>query len=97
MNRLRNRVKAQGGAHKAAAAGFRPSRVTAPGGVSGGAASPSAPGTMPLAEVLVFPEPGGTYATVAYRGLSPVFTPDGAAIPASAPGRWAQLRMAGRP
>lgn len=64
--------------------------------VSGSAASPAAPDVMPLAQVLLYPEPR-EYATVAYRGLHPVYTADGAAVPATSPGRWAQLAAAGRP
>jgi hypothetical protein len=68
------------------------------GPVTGGQASPGGtPMVMPMAQVLVFPEPGGDYATIGYRGLRPVFTTDGAAVPASAPGRWGQLAAAGRP
>lgn len=67
-------------------------------GVSGGAASPQAIGVMPMAEVLVYPDPGQAgYATVAYSGLAPIYTADGAAVPGRPPGRWAQLRAAGRP
>lgn len=66
--------------------------------MTGGAASPPAVSVMPLAEVLVYPSPSQAgYVTVAYRGLSPIFTADGAAVPGRAPGRWAQLRAAGRP
>jgi hypothetical protein len=73
---------------------------TAPGfaPMSGGQASPPAPMEMPLAEVLVYPDPAQAgYATIAYRGVTPIWATDGAAIPARAPGRWAQLRAAGRP
>lgn len=96
MRRLQARVRHQGSAHRRAAAAFRPA-APGPGAVSGGAASPSAAGVMPLAQVLVYPEPGGAYSTVAYRGLFPIFTAGGEAVPASAPGRWGQLALAGNP
>lgn len=65
--------------------------------VTGGQASPPSVMTMPLAEVLVWPSPSEAgYATVAYRGVTPIWTTDGAAIPARAPGHWGQLRAAGR-
>lgn len=90
MKRLRRQIVRDGTVTKAAEAGYTT--------VSGGAASPGgAPMVMPLAAVLVSPEPGGTYSTLAYRGLVPVYTPDGAAIVASQPGRWGQLAAAGRP
>ena len=67
--------------------------------VTGGAASPPAPGVMPLAQVLIYPEPGGTYSTVAYQGLAPIYTsgPNRRPVPATSPGRWGQLVSAGRP
>ena len=89
MSRLRRRVGSMGAAQTAAAAGYQP--------VTGGAASPAAVSVMPLAQVTVYPAPGGQYATIAYKGLSPIFSADGAAVPATSPGRWAQLRAAGRP
>jgi hypothetical protein len=57
---------------------------------------------MPLAQVIVYPAPGGQYSTIAYQGLAPIFTSGspgvgGAAVPASSPGRWGQLIAAGRP
>lgn len=63
---------------------------------------PAVPGTpmmMPLAEVVVVAAPGGQY-TVGYQEYSPLFTPgdwSGGMIPATGPGRWDQLRAAGRP
>jgi hypothetical protein len=64
--------------------------------VSGSAASPPAVMEMPLQLVTV---QAGTspYVTVGSQDLVPIYTSDGAAIPATAPGRWAQLRAAGRP
>jgi hypothetical protein len=95
MTRLRRRVKKVQGSHKTAMAQYTP--VTGRAGVTGGAASPTGADVMPLASVEVYPEPGGGYSTIAYRGLVPLFTEDGAVIPATSPGRWGQLRMAGRP
>jgi hypothetical protein len=95
MTRLRKRVKKVQGSHKAAMAQYTP--VSTAAQVSGGGASPEAVGVMPLASVEVYPEPGGGYSTIAYKGLVPLFTEDGAVIPASSPGRWGQLRQAGRP
>jgi hypothetical protein len=47
--------------------------------------------TMPLARVIITGE-GMTYET-----LQPIFTADGAAVPATAAGSWGQLHAAGRP
>jgi hypothetical protein len=87
--RLRRRVAGMGSSQAAAAASYQP--------VTGSAASPAAIASMPLAQVIVYPHPGTGYSSIAYRGLSPVYTADGAAVPASSPGRWAQLITAGRP
>ena len=93
MKRLKRRVATMGNTQASAQAGFSP--------VTGGAASPSAVSVMPLAQVMVYPHPGAGYSTVAYRGLSPIYTSGslggGAAVPASSPGRWGQLIAAGRP
>jgi hypothetical protein len=51
---------------------------------------------MPLARVITT-VPSGQYMTVAYQGLQPIWTADGAAVPARPAGRWAQLIAAGRP
>jgi hypothetical protein len=64
--------------------------------VTGGQASPPAPMVMPLAAVWLQPV-SDQYATVAYSEYHPMWAPDGETIPAMAPGRWAQLRAAGRP
>ena len=95
MNRLKHRVAKGGGNHQAAMADYTPAQTT--GAVTGGSGSPASADVMPQAAVVVYPEPGGMYSTIGYKGLSPIFTADGAAIPASSPGRWAQLVMAGRP
>lgn len=49
------------------------------------------PMTMPLARVQISGE-GMTYET-----LQPIYTTDGAALPATAAGSWGQLHAAGRP
>lgn len=54
------------------------------------------PMVMPLAQVVVSPSLPG-YVTVGYRGVDPIWAPDGGTIPATSPGRWAQLVAAGRP
>lgn len=90
MRRLNRQIVRTGSVTKAAESGYSP--------VTGGAASPGGtPMVMPLAQVNVYPQPGGTYSTLAYKGLVPVYTTDGAAVPASQPGRWGQLAAAGRP
>ena len=93
--KLKRRVSQSGGNHKQAMQSYtavQPSMQT-----TGGAASPTGADVMPLASVVVYPEPGGTYSTIGYKGHVPLFTEDGAVIPATSPGRWAQLVMAGRP
>lgn len=90
MKRLNRQIVRTGSVTKTAEAGY--SQVT------GGMASPGGtPMVMPLAQIGVYPEPGGIYSTLSYRGLVPIFTTDGAAVPATQPGRWAQLAAAGRP
>jgi hypothetical protein len=83
MRRLRNRVAAQ----PAASVSQMTGSAASPGGT---------PTTMPLAQVIVG-QPDNGYVTVAYRGCTPLWTTDGAAIPADAPGHWGQLAAAGRP
>jgi len=100
MRRLRHRVARSGANHQRAMASYRPVPAEITGGqVTGGGASPDAVSVMPLALVTLYPEPGGQYSTAAYQGLAPIFTSgqDAAAVPATSPGRWAQLRAAGRP
>jgi hypothetical protein len=89
VSRLRRRVANVGNSNAQAMSAYAP--------VTGGAASPNAAGVMPLALVGVYPDPGGEYSTIAYQGLAPVYTADGAAVPSTSPGRWAQLAKAGRP
>jgi hypothetical protein len=80
------------GAPPAGAAGGRPVQAA----VSGSAASPPAVMQMPLQQVTVSPA-RSSYVTVGAEDLVPIWTTDGAPVPASAPGRWGQLRAAGRP
>lgn len=64
---------------------------------TGGVASPGgAPMVMPVSAVLVGPVTGD-YVTVGMEDLAPLFTTDGAAIPAAASGGWGQVRPAGSP
>jgi hypothetical protein len=65
-------------------------------GTTGGGASPPSVQVMPLAQVLVQPAQD-PYVTVGMEDLAPIYTSDGAMIPATARGRWGQLRAAGRP
>jgi hypothetical protein len=98
MRRLARRIHKVQGNRNAAGAQLTPvpgAPVTAQ--VTGSAASPDAVSVMPEARVLVYPEPGGGYSTLAYQGIVPLFTADGAVIAATSPGGWGQLRMAGRP
>lgn len=61
------------------------------------AGTAATPMVMPLAQVTVTAAPAGQYQTVAYQDLTPIWTADGAAIPATTPGNWGQLAAAGRP
>jgi len=70
-------------------------RAAAPG-AGGGAASPPAVMVMPLQQVIVYPA-ASPYVTLGMEDLAPIWTTDGAAVPATARGRWGQLRAAGRP
>jgi hypothetical protein len=68
--------------------------ATGRGGLS--VASPPGPMTTPLQAVLVTPT-DSQYVTIGAEEMQPIYTPDGAAIPATTAGHWAQLRAAGRP
>lgn len=93
---LRQRIYNLGPNVKRRNAGLIP--VSGASSVTGGAASPGgAPMVMPLSLVSVYPQPGGEYSTLTYQGLQPMFTADGAVIPATAPGRWGQVIAAGNP
>lgn len=69
--------------------------VSSPNG--GGAASPPGPQVMPMQAVIVGPTVGTDYVTLGAQDLRPLITADGAAVPATAPGRWGQVVAAGRP
>lgn len=76
---------------------IRTQPATSSAATSGGDASPGgAPQVMPLAQVLVVPQ-NSQYVTLGYRMMSPMFTTDGAVLPATAPGRFGQLVAAGKP
>jgi hypothetical protein len=53
-----------------------------------------APMSLPLALVTVNPT-SSDYVTLAMQDLAPLTTADGAMVPASAPGKWDQLALAG--
>lgn len=88
MSRIRARVMGGQNATPGTAAGYRP--------VHGGNASPPAMMVMPVSVVRVVPATS-PYVTVGMEELAPIWTTDGAAVPSVAPGRWGQLRAAGRP
>lgn len=93
-----------GGAAGQQATGLQP--VTAGTGPSAGAvtasgrggisvASPPGPMVMPMQAVTVGPT-SSQYVTLGQQDLVPIITADGAPLPATAPGRWGQVRAAGR-
>lgn len=88
MSRVKRRVMSGQNATPGADAGYRP--------VSGGAASPPAVMVMPLALVTVQPA-ASPYVTLGMQDIAPIWSADGAPVPSTAPGRWGQLRAAGRP
>jgi len=105
--RLKHRITALGQQHSPSAAPVQApgtmsataATVTAqpvPAPVTGSAASPPAVMQMPLAQVIIQPA-DSQYVTIGMQELTPIWTADGAAIPGTAPGRWDQLRAAGRP
>ena len=55
------------------------------------ASTPATPMEMPLSQVQI------TTGGIAVTDLTPLWTADGAPVPATAPGSWAQLHAAGRP
>jgi hypothetical protein len=61
-------------------------------------AIPSTPMAMPVAQVVVGPPYAGTV-SVGYAEFAPLYLAGdrGAAVPGTGPGRWDQLRAAGRP
>jgi hypothetical protein len=65
--------------------------------VSGSEASPGGtPMIMPLQQVTVQPT-SSQYCTIGSSEYTPIYDPTGETIPGTAPGRWDQLRQAGRP
>jgi hypothetical protein len=77
---LHHRIKAQAGNPAAAM----------------GAGHPAVPAAMvtPLSVITVNPY-DSNYVTLAMQSLAPLTTADGAMVPASGPGSWDQLRLAG--
>lgn len=61
-----------------------------------GGQHPAVPGpsSIPLAAVTVYPV-DSNYVTLAMQDLAPILTADGAMVPATAPGKWDQLALAG--
>jgi hypothetical protein len=53
--------------------------------------TPDTPVTMPMTLVQIGSD------GIAYQDMTPLYMPDGRAIPATAPHTWFQLRAAGRP
>jgi hypothetical protein len=62
--------------------------------MAGGHPAVPGPMLMPLAQVTVNPV-SSSYVTLGMEDLAPVYTSDGVLIPATAPGRWDQLALAG--
>jgi len=77
---LHHRIKGQAAGHGAAMAGSHP--------------AVPAPMLLPLSQVTVSPSDSG-YVTLALQDLAPLITADGAMVPATGPGRWDQLALAG--
>ena len=61
-----------------------------------GDAHPAVPGPMlmPLSVILVNPV-DNNYVTLAMQDLAPIVAADGAILPATGPGAWDQLKLAG--
>ncbi len=81
--RLRHRIHGHSGTQAAVQGSYHP---------AGTAATPM---SMPVSVVIVSAAQG-QYVTLGSMEYSPLFTTDGAVIPAVAPGRWGQLAAAGR-
>jgi hypothetical protein len=88
VSRIRRRVAGGQNATPGAADGYQP--------IGQGNASPPAVQVMPVSRVIIGPVTS-PYVSLGVEDLTPVWTTDGAPVPASAPGRWGQLRAAGRP
>jgi hypothetical protein len=77
---LHHRIKTQAANTQAASAGAHP--------------AVPAPMLTPLAQVTVQPV-NSNYVTLGMEDLAPLITADGALVPATSPGRWDQLALAG--
>jgi hypothetical protein len=77
---LHHRIKTQAASQQAAMSGAHP--------------AVPAPMITPLALVTVNPV-NSNYVTLAMQDLAPLTTADGAMVPATGPGTWDQLRLAG--
>jgi hypothetical protein len=77
---LHHRVKQQGANHQTVMSGQHP--------------AVPAPMLLPLAQVTVNPV-DDNYVTLAMQELAPITTADGAMVPATSPGKWDQLALAG--
>jgi hypothetical protein len=77
---LSHRIKAQAGNQQAAMAGGHP--------------AVPAPMLTPLAQITVNPV-NSNYVTLAMEDLAPLTTANGAMVPATGPGSWDQLKLAG--
>jgi hypothetical protein len=77
---LHHRIKAQAANHQAAMSSAHP--------------AVPAPMLLPLTQVTVYPV-DSNYVTLGMESLMPLTTADGAMVPASGPGRWDQLVLAG--
>jgi hypothetical protein len=85
VKRLANRIQNVGAVNAAAMGAYHP------------VGTKDTPMVMPVAAVTVTTAPDGQYSAVAYEEITPIWTTDGAAIPAKSPGNWGQLRRAGQP
>lgn len=88
MSRVKARVAGGQNATPGADAGYKP--------MGSGQASPPSVMVMPLALVTVQPNTS-PWVMVGMEDTAPIWTTDGGPVPATAPGRWGQLRAAGRP
>lgn len=88
MSRVKARVAGGQNATPGAEAGYKP--------IGQGHASPPSVMVMPLALVTIHPATS-PYVTVGMEDTAPIWTTDGGPVPSTSPGRWGQLRAAGRP
>jgi hypothetical protein len=79
---LSHRIMAQAANHETAMGDAHP------------AAPPGTPMVMPVALVTVYPV-DSNYVTLAMEDMAPLLTADGAMVPATGPGRWDQVALAG--